>query len=76
MAAMAGGIERVIDHWLSGIRDLCERQQQSLAGLEPAAAQARLCELNVLQQVHSLCRTTVLKRAWERGQAVDVHGWI
>lgn len=75
-AAMGDGPEGVIDHWLSGIRDLRERHQEDLSGLEPAAAQSRLCELNVRQQVRSLCRTTALKQAWRRGQAVDVHGWI
>ena len=24
----------------------------------------------------SLCRTTAIRQAWHRGQAVDVHGWI
>lgn len=45
-----------------------------ITGLMPG--EARLCELNVLQQVRSLCRTTVMKEAWDRGQAIDVHGWI
>lgn len=66
----------VVDHWLSGIRNLWADHRDDLAGLDPAVAQARLCELNVRQQVLSLCRTTVIKQAWRRGQAVDVHGWI
>lgn len=75
-AAMEGATEGVVDHWLSGIRDLWQQHQSDLADLDHTTAQARLCELNVRQQVRSLCHTTVIKRAWERGQAVDVHGWI
>jgi len=65
-----------VDHWLSGIRDLWEQHRDDLADLDTAAAEARLCELNVQEQVRSLCRTTVMKEAWNRGQAIDVHGWI
>ena len=76
MAAMGNATEGVVDHWLSGIRDLWRQHQGQLANLDEATAQRRLCELNVRHQVKSLCQTSVIKRAWERGQAVDVHGWI
>jgi carbonic anhydrase len=68
--------EGIVDHWLSGIRELWHQHQDDLAGLDSVTAQARLSELNVRQQVRSLCRTSAIQQAWERGQAVDVHGWI
>ena len=75
-AAMDENTEGVVDHWLSGIRDLWERHRSDLADLDPVSAAERLCELNVVQQVKSLCQSTVIKQAWERSQAVDIHGWI
>ncbi len=75
-AAMDDTAVGAVDHWLSGIRDLWEQHRDDLADLDTAAAEARLCELNVQQQVRSLCGTTVMKEAWSRGQAIDVHGWI
>ena len=36
----------------------------------------RLTELNVIEQVNNVCQTTVLQDAWDRGQAVTVHGWV
>lgn len=75
-AAMGDESEGVVDHWLSGIRELWHVHKADLEKLGPAAAQAHLCELNVRRQVRTLCSTTVLKQAWKRGQAVDVHGWI
>jgi carbonic anhydrase len=75
-AAMGQDTEGVIDAWLSGIRELWEGNQDELAGLDARAAEARLCELNVQQQVRSLCRATVIRQAWRRGQPVDVHGWV
>jgi carbonic anhydrase len=32
--------------------------------------------LNVVEQVLSLCQTTVVMDAWERRQKLSVHGWI
>ena len=75
-AAMDDKAVGAVDNWLSGIRDLWDQHQGDLADLDTATAEARLCELNVLLQVKSLCRTTVMKEAWDRGQAIDVHGWI
>lgn len=37
---------------------------------------ARLCELNVLEQAHNVCRTTIVQDAWKRGQALAIHAWI
>ncbi len=35
-----------------------------------------LCELNVIEQVANICRTTVVRGAWKSGQELAVHGWI
>ena len=75
-AAIDNSTDGVVDHWLSGIRNLWEEHKAELADLPPDEAAARLCELNVRDQVRSLCRTNVVKDAWRRGQEVDVHGWI
>jgi carbonic anhydrase len=76
LAASEEGTIGVTDAWLSGIREIRDRNQAELGTLSPAAAQARLCELNVREQVRVLSRTTVLRQAWKRKQRVDVHGWI
>ncbi len=75
-AAMDDNTDGAFDHWLREVRDLWEQNQDDLASLDRSVAEARLCELNVRQQVRSLCQTTVMQEAWSRGQAVDVHGWI
>jgi len=75
-AAMGSDTVGAVDHWLSGIRELWDQHKKELGVLPAAAAEARLCELNVQQQVRSLCRTTVMKDAWNRGENIQVHGWI
>jgi len=43
--------------------------------IEPQAID-RLCELNVIEQVSNVRRTTIVQDAWARGQELAVHGWI
>ena len=65
------------DNWLRKIEDVYLRHKSLLEPLaDERARHNRLCELNVIEQVVNVCRTTVLDEAWQRGQEVAVHGWI
>ncbi len=67
----------LIDNWLRHIQDVAERRRAVLAHeTDPARRADRLCELNVLEQAHNVCRTTIAQDAWHRGQPLSVHGWI
>ena len=76
-AAWNGTPLGLIDNWLRHVQDVAERHQLAHA---PAMTQRqrveRLCELNVLEQVRHVCRTTIVQDAWKRRQPVMVHGWI
>jgi carbonic anhydrase len=64
------------DNWLRHVQDIHDKHEQSLSGLVEAQAVDRLCELNVMEQVSNVCRTTIVQDAWGRGQELAVHGWI
>jgi carbonic anhydrase len=64
------------DNWLRHVQDIHQHHEQALANLPEAQAVDRLCELNVIEQVSNVCRTTIVQDAWERGQELAVHGWI
>ncbi|HTX24162.1 MAG TPA: carbonate dehydratase [Steroidobacteraceae bacterium] len=67
----------LIDNWLRHIQDVAGRHRALLARAPHAAGRAdRLCELNVLEQAHNVCRTTIVQDAWRRAQALRVHAWI
>jgi len=74
-AAMSPASLGLIDNWLRHVQDIRERHPALLA-VSGAQALDRLCELNVLEQALNVCRTTVVKDAWDRGQSLAVHGWI
>ena len=76
-AALAGRSLGLIDNWLRHIQDVAERHDGILAGLPDADARWRcLCELNVIEQVRNVARTTLVGDAWRRGQQLALHGWV
>jgi carbonic anhydrase len=76
-AAMTGRRIGLADNWLRHVQDVHQKHGRYLGDTLPTKAQHdRLCELNVIEQVANVCRTTILQDAWERGQDVTVHGWV
>lgn len=67
----------LIDNWLRHLQDVAERHAQHFTdAMTERESTDRLAELNVLEQVANLCRTTIVQDAWRRGQPLEVHGWI
>lgn len=67
----------LIDNWLRHVQDVRQKHAQALARCRDETQQLRLlCALNVVEQVVNVCETTIVQQAWERGQALAVHGWI
>lgn len=80
-----GGVQAVleqkrlglVDNWLRHVDDVKHKHLASLRTLkDPHARHDRLCELNVIEQASNVCRSTVVRDAWDRGQSLSVHGWI
>ena len=66
----------LINNWLLHIRDLWFRNS-SLLGKFPADIRMDiLCELNVIEQIYNLGHSTIIQSAWQRGQKVNLHGWV
>jgi carbonic anhydrase len=67
----------LIDNWLEHIRNVYRLHAQELDAITDKSAQiSRLCELNVVEQTHNVCNTTIVKDAWARGQELAVHGIV
>ena len=76
-AAMTGARVGLADNWLRHVGDVAQKHAALLEQVETESLRhARLCELNVIEQVSNVCRTTTVRRAWERGQRVEVHGLV
>jgi carbonic anhydrase len=67
----------LIDNWLRHIQDIMHKYRTQLDTQPDAEARLdKLCEINVIEQVISVGETTIVQDAWDRGQNVEVHGWI
>jgi carbonic anhydrase len=75
-AALEDERHGIVDLWLANVREVRDEHAARLAGLSGAERLGRLCELNVLEQAARVCRTQVVRDAWERGQPLGVHAWI
>jgi len=80
-----GGVQAVMeckrvglaDNWLRHVQDVKIKHEACLCGIDEGVAQsARLCELNVIEQVNNVCLTTIAQDAWAKGQELTIHGWI
>ncbi|GAB3053149.1 carbonate dehydratase [Stenotrophomonas tumulicola] len=65
------------DNWLRHVGDVAQRHAAILDPItDPDLKHARLCELNVIEQVVNACHSTIVQDAWARGQKLMVHGWV
>jgi carbonic anhydrase len=65
------------DNWLRHVQDVRWKHEAEIVRFAGEAERhARLCELNVVEQVLNVSQTTVVQEAWARGQQIAVHGWI
>lgn len=76
-SALDGERLGLINNWLRHIEDVRDKHRAVLDAQATAQARwDRLCELNVIEQVTRVCRTTIVQDAWAKGQELMVHGWI
>ena len=75
-AALTDQRAGLVDNWLRHVQDVRDMHRDWLHSLPADRRADALCELNVVEQARNVCRTTVVTDAWQRGQAVEVNGWI
>lgn len=67
----------LIDNWLRHVQDVARAHESELDAIRDLDAKVdKLCELNVMDQVQNVARTTIVQDAWRRGHHVELHGWI
>jgi carbonic anhydrase len=75
-AAMGEPRHGLIDNWLRTLKDTQMYFWNELAGLDEHARFARMVELNVIEQVYNLGKTSIVQNAWKRGGRPYIHGWV
>jgi carbonic anhydrase len=77
IAAMSNHEFGLIDNWLRHIKDVYRLHAVELDAIENEQERTnRLVELNVIENVYNLCKTSIVQNAWKQGQPLAVHGWV
>jgi carbonic anhydrase len=76
-AAMENKQFGLIDNWLRHIKDVYRYHHKELDAIEDETLRARrFVEVNVMEQVHDLGKTSIVQNAWKNKQPLHVHGWV
>ncbi len=67
----------VLNMWLRNIKDVYRLHRTELDAIADEEKRInRLTELNVVEQVFNLAKTSIIQRAWKHEQRPDIHGWV
>jgi len=76
-AALSNKQYGLIDNWLRHIKDVYRLHSHELDRITDEGIKLdRLVELNVIEQVYNLCKTTIVQNAWREREDLEIHGWV
>jgi carbonic anhydrase len=69
--------KQVLNMWLRNIKDVYRIHRSELDLIfDEDRKTDRLVELNVMEQVFNLAKTSIIQRAWKNEKRPDLHGWV
>lgn len=75
-AAMGHNNSGLVNKWLRNIKEVYEKHHAQLEAIKDETARVdRLVELNVMEQVRNLAKTTIVQKAW-KDRTLQIHGWV
>jgi carbonic anhydrase len=76
-AAMGNGQNGLVDNWLRHIKDVYRFHSEELDSIGDSEERfKRFVELNVVEQVFDLVKTSIIQNAWQSRNQPTVHGWV
>ena len=76
-AAMENQHIGIIDNWIRHIKDVYRFHQEELNTIADEKERFnRFVELNVVEQVFDLAKTSIVQNAWNNKQDLRIHGWV
>lgn len=75
-ASMSNQLHGFVDNWLCNIKDVYNKNSKELEAITDLEKRTdRLTELNVIEQVRNLAKTTIVQEAWKTRE-LHLHGWV
>jgi carbonic anhydrase len=76
-AAMGHKQYGLIDNWLRHLKDVYRYHHKELDLIKDETERTRrFVEVNVVEQVHDLGKTSIVQNAWKNKQQLHIHGWV
>ena len=76
-AAMTNNSYGLIDNWIRHIKDVYRFHKEELDHIHDEEQKLnRFVELNVIEQVIDLAKTSIVQNAWKNDQKLFIHGWV
>lgn len=76
-AAMGNQHYGLIDNWIRHIKDVYRFHQEELNQIKDQEKRFnRFVEVNVMEQVLDLAKTSIVQTAWDKNQPLEIHGWV
>ncbi|HOA37595.1 MAG TPA: carbonate dehydratase [Flavihumibacter sp.] len=76
-AAMTRHSLGIINKWLRNIKDVYRIHRSEINEIDDNEQRTnRLVELNVMEQVMNLAKTSIVQSAWSKNQRPHLHGWV
>lgn len=76
-AAMGNGQYGLVDNWLRHIKDVYRLHSTELDNIADEEVKLnRFTELNVIEQVFDLSKTSIIQNSWRSRNEPMVHGWV
>ena len=76
-AAMTQQSLGIIDKWLRNIKDVYRIHKDEVdSATNETDRLNKLIEINVIEQVHNLAKTSIVQSAWKNHQRPHLHGWV
>lgn len=75
-ASLSSNFHGFVDNWLRNIKDTYYKHKKEMDAIKDINKRAdRLSELNVIEQVHNLAKSSIVQEAWAERE-LHLHGWI
>lgn len=76
-AAMKNQDLGLINKWLRNIKDIYRFYKEELLAITDEKKRFdRLVELNIMEQVRNLAKTSIIQKSWYKYQRPILHGWV
>jgi carbonic anhydrase len=76
-AAMTNKSIGLIDNWIRHIKNIYRVHKKELDNIADISERTnRFVELNVIEQVYDLAKTSIVQNAWGTDQELTIHGWV